>query len=185
MVTDLTVDEVLGRMREQIEPFKIPRRCVPLDELPVNGNGKVDRKRLASLAGADEPPVPVAGQPRSAEDRATRSTEEPDYPLDRRRRPMERKDVVQALETALTDVLERPVTGLRGEIRLFDDLHLDSTTMLEMLMALEDSIGLVVDPEELDVDDFESVDTFTDFVLSGPLAPSSSASSSADPAIAA
>lgn len=91
---------------------------------------------------------------------------------------MERKDVVQALETALTDVLERPVTGLRGEIRLFDDLHLDSTTMLEMLMALEDSIGLVVDPEELDVDDFESVDTFTDFVLSGPLASVSSAASS-------
>ncbi|NDZ62001.1 AMP-binding protein [Streptomyces anulatus] len=52
VVTELTVDEVLGRMREQIEPFKIPRRCVPLDELPVNGNGKVDRKRLASLAGA-------------------------------------------------------------------------------------------------------------------------------------
>jgi acyl carrier protein len=84
---------------------------------------------------------------------------------------MDRKDVVQALETALTEVLERPVTGLRGEIRLFDDLHLDSTTMLEMLMALEDSIGLVVDPEELDVDDFESVDTFTDFVLSVQLAP--------------
>lgn len=88
---------------------------------------------------------------------------------------MERKDVVQALEAALTDVLERPITGLRGEVRLFDDLHLDSTTMLEMLMALEDSIGLVVDPEELDVDDFESVDTFTDFVLSVPLAPSPTA----------
>jgi len=88
---------------------------------------------------------------------------------------MDRKDVVQALESALTDVLERPVTGLHGEIRLFDDLHLDSTTMLEMLMALEDSIGLVVDPEELDVDDFESVDTFTDFVLSAPLVPASSA----------
>lgn len=83
-------------------------------------------------------------------------------------------------------MLERPVTGLRGEIRLFDDLHLDSTTMLEMLMALEDSIGLVVDPEELDVDDFESVDTFTDFVLSGPLAPSSTpASSSAASTVAA
>ncbi len=89
---------------------------------------------------------------------------------------MEREHVVQALENALTDVLERPVTGLRGEVRLFDDLHLDSTTMLEMLMALEDSIGLVVDPEELDVDDFESVDTFTDFVLSARLAPAPSAS---------
>lgn len=80
---------------------------------------------------------------------------------------MNRQDVVQALEAALTDVLDRPVSGLTGEVRLFDDLHLDSTTMLEMLMALEDSIGLEVDPEELEVDDFESVATFTDFVLAG------------------
>ncbi|MBG0852327.1 acyl carrier protein [Streptomyces spinoverrucosus] len=78
---------------------------------------------------------------------------------------MDRQNVVIALEAALTDALERPVTGLRGDIRLFDDLHLDSTTMLEMLMALENSIGLVVDPEELDADDFVTVDTFTDFVL--------------------
>ncbi|MEU5041311.1 acyl carrier protein [Streptomyces griseorubiginosus] len=78
---------------------------------------------------------------------------------------MDRQNVVTALETALTDVLERHVTGLTGDVKLFDDLHLDSTTMLEMLMALENSIGLVVDPEDLDADDFVSVDTFTDFVL--------------------
>ncbi|GAB3552392.1 acyl carrier protein [Actinopolyspora lacussalsi] len=78
---------------------------------------------------------------------------------------MDRQNVVTALEDALTEVLERPVTGLTGDVKLFDDLHLDSTTMLEMLMALEDSIGLVVDPEDLDVDDFLSVETFTDFVL--------------------
>ena len=78
---------------------------------------------------------------------------------------MDRQHVVIALENALTDVLERPVTNLTGDVKLFADLHLDSTTMLEMLMFLEDSIGLVVDPEELDADDFVSVDTFTDFVL--------------------
>ncbi len=57
------------------------------------------------------------------------------------------------------------MTELRGGTRLFDDLHLDSTTMLEMLMELEDSLGPEVDPEELDADDFEAVDTFTDFAL--------------------
>lgn len=82
---------------------------------------------------------------------------------------MNRNTIVTALENALTDVLERPVTGLTGDVKLFDDLHLDSTTMLEMLMALEDSIGLVVDPEDLDADDFISVDTFTDFVLTAQL----------------
>jgi acyl carrier protein len=79
---------------------------------------------------------------------------------------MERDTVITALEQALTDVLERPVTGLDGDVKLFDDLHMDSTTMLEMLMALEDSLGLVVEPEDLDVDDFVSVDSFTTFVLS-------------------
>lgn len=79
---------------------------------------------------------------------------------------MERREVVSALEAALTHVLEQPVSGLTGDVRLFDDLHLDSTTMFETLMELEDSIGLVVDPEKLDPDDFKTVDTFTEFVLS-------------------
>ncbi|MFE2723237.1 class I adenylate-forming enzyme family protein [Kitasatospora sp. NPDC059327] len=39
--------EVLELMREQIEVYKIPRRCVVLDELPLSANGKVDRRRLA------------------------------------------------------------------------------------------------------------------------------------------
>ncbi|NJQ01907.1 acyl carrier protein [Streptomyces zingiberis] len=78
---------------------------------------------------------------------------------------MSRADVTAALESALSEVLDRKVTGLTGETRLFDDLHLDSTTMLETLMHLEDSLGLEVDPEELEADDFETVDTFTDFAL--------------------
>ncbi|QUH05537.1 acyl--CoA ligase [Saccharopolyspora erythraea] len=45
-------EQVLERMREHIEAFKIPRRCVRLDELPTNANGKFDRKRIAVLAEA-------------------------------------------------------------------------------------------------------------------------------------
>ncbi|WP_445078471.1 acyl carrier protein [Streptomyces hayashii] len=78
---------------------------------------------------------------------------------------MDHTDVTAAMETALSKVLERPVSDLSGKTRLFDDLHLDSTTMLEMLMELEDSLGLEVDPEELEADDFETVDTFTGFAL--------------------
>lgn len=53
VVSELRTDELLALMREQIEPFKVPRRCARLPELPVNGNGKVDRRRLASLVSAD------------------------------------------------------------------------------------------------------------------------------------
>ncbi|MEU8894091.1 class I adenylate-forming enzyme family protein [Streptomyces sp. NPDC048442] len=49
VVADITADEVREGMRDHIEPFKIPRRCVRLEALPTNGNGKVDRKKLAVL----------------------------------------------------------------------------------------------------------------------------------------
>jgi acyl-CoA synthetase (AMP-forming)/AMP-acid ligase II len=49
VVADIAADEVREGMRDHIEPFKIPRRCVRLDALPTNGNGKVDRKKLAAL----------------------------------------------------------------------------------------------------------------------------------------
>ncbi|MER6347312.1 class I adenylate-forming enzyme family protein [Streptomyces sp. NPDC001595] len=47
-VTDLDGAEVLARMRGLIEDYKIPRRCVPVAELPTNNNGKVDRQALTS-----------------------------------------------------------------------------------------------------------------------------------------
>ncbi|MFJ1798403.1 MULTISPECIES: acyl carrier protein [unclassified Streptomyces] len=78
---------------------------------------------------------------------------------------MEPQNVVTAIEAALSEVLEREVDGLTKDVRLFEDLHLDSTSVLEMLMALEDGIGIVVDPEDLDMDDFKSVGTLTDYVL--------------------
>lgn len=50
----LTPGEVLCGMREQIEEFKIPGRCLGVDELPLTGNGKIDRKALAALAEEGE-----------------------------------------------------------------------------------------------------------------------------------
>ncbi|MEU5417959.1 AMP-binding protein [Streptomyces sp. NPDC020667] len=49
VVADISSSEVLDHMREHIEEFKVPRRCVELDILPTNGNGKVDRRALAAL----------------------------------------------------------------------------------------------------------------------------------------
>ncbi len=49
VVSEIGAEQVLGRMREQIEEFKVPRRCVVLEELPLSGNGKVDRKKLATV----------------------------------------------------------------------------------------------------------------------------------------
>ncbi|MFJ9636509.1 class I adenylate-forming enzyme family protein [Streptomyces sp. NPDC101178] len=49
VVGDVDAGQVLDGMREQIEEFKIPGHCLPLDALPLTGNGKVDRKALAAL----------------------------------------------------------------------------------------------------------------------------------------
>jgi acyl-CoA synthetase (AMP-forming)/AMP-acid ligase II len=49
-VTRLSAAEVLGLMREEIDETKVPARCVVLDELPLNANGKVERRALARFA---------------------------------------------------------------------------------------------------------------------------------------
>lgn len=77
---------------------------------------------------------------------------------------MDRPKLVAAIETALSEVLEREVSGLTEEIRLFEDMHLDSTSILELLMALEDIVGISVDPETLDMDDFKSVGTLASYL---------------------
>ncbi|MFF4806495.1 class I adenylate-forming enzyme family protein [Streptomyces sp. NPDC001351] len=46
VVTDLEPAQVLVQLREQIEPAKIPPRCTVVAELPLNGNGKADRRAL-------------------------------------------------------------------------------------------------------------------------------------------
>lgn len=72
--------------------------------------------------------------------------------------------IVAQVEIALSEVLEREVTGLTEDIRLFEDLHLDSTSVMEMLMELEDSMGIVIDPENLDMDDFQSIGTLSGYL---------------------
>ncbi len=47
VVAGIDAADVLLRLREQIEPAKIPRRCTVVEDLPLNANGKVDRRALA------------------------------------------------------------------------------------------------------------------------------------------
>jgi acyl carrier protein len=77
---------------------------------------------------------------------------------------VDRSETIAVIEKCLTEVLKHEVTGLREDLRLFDDLHLDSTSVLELLMVLEDAVGLEIDPENLDMDDFRTVGTLADFV---------------------
>lgn len=78
---------------------------------------------------------------------------------------MERSEVIARIAATLGEVLEEPVTDPSEDTRLFEDLHLDSTSILEVLMGLEDSVGVEVDPEKLEMDDFRSIGSLADYLL--------------------
>ncbi|MFJ8757870.1 acyl carrier protein [Streptomyces cyaneofuscatus] len=77
---------------------------------------------------------------------------------------MERQELLLTIEKALSEVLERPVSGLTEETALFDELQLTSLAVLGMLMSVEEATGISVDPEGLDIDDLRTLGSFADYV---------------------
>jgi acyl carrier protein len=80
---------------------------------------------------------------------------------------MNRDEIVSHLQIALSAVLNREITGLRQDARLFEDLALDSTSVIELLMSLEDTIDLEIDPDELGPEVFKTVGSLTDYIEAG------------------
>jgi len=68
------------------------------------------------------------------------------------------------VKQALVDVLEKDLPELADDTRLFGDLGLDSTSVIDLLMSLEDSIGLLIDPDELTAEAFDTFGTLTGYV---------------------
>lgn len=65
---------------------------------------------------------------------------------------------------ALTNVLGRPLEDPSDETRLFEELSLDSTSVLGLLMELEDAVRLEVDPDELEREHLATIGSITDFI---------------------
>jgi acyl carrier protein len=77
---------------------------------------------------------------------------------------MEHSDILAGIGTSLSEVLKRDASALPEDTRLFEDLHLDSTSILELLMALEDHVGIEIDAESLDMDDFRTIGTLASYL---------------------
>jgi acyl carrier protein len=77
---------------------------------------------------------------------------------------MNREQTVEHIRVALSVVLDREIPQLDADARLVEDLGMDSTNVVELMMALEDSIGLEVDLDELDPEVFSTVATLADFM---------------------
>jgi acyl carrier protein len=71
-------------------------------------------------------------------------------------------DKVVALVAGMT---EAPPDRVGWDTRLFDELGLDSTGALELLMRIEDETGVEFDDDDMDPQHFETVGSLVGFTL--------------------
>lgn len=77
---------------------------------------------------------------------------------------MDRAEIIEYLRHSLSVILDRPLPEFGAETRILEDLEIDSMRFIELLMSLEDTIGLDVDPETLEPEVFQSAGSFADYI---------------------
>jgi acyl carrier protein len=77
---------------------------------------------------------------------------------------VERSGIIERIRQSLTVALGRQVTELHETTMLYEDLGLESIGTLELLLALEDTLGIEVDPEDLELEVFRTVGSLADYV---------------------
>ena len=75
-----------------------------------------------------------------------------------------RERVVAHIRDLLPRVLKREVTDVGEDMALVDDLGVSSTTALELMLELEESLAVEISVEDLDREDFNTVGTLADYV---------------------
>ncbi|MEU3251189.1 phosphopantetheine-binding protein [Streptomyces sp. NPDC006997] len=77
---------------------------------------------------------------------------------------MDRAEIIEHLRQSLTVILGRPLPEFGEETRILEDLEMDSMRFVELLMSLEDTLGLEADPETLDPEVFQSAGSFAAYI---------------------
>lgn len=74
-------------------------------------------------------------------------------------------DAVQnAVIRALSRVIGTDLPDVTAQTKLFDELALDSTSVLELLMAIEEDLGVEFDPDNLEMQHFATVGSLSEYV---------------------
>jgi acyl carrier protein len=81
-------------------------------------------------------------------------------------------DLQSKIMTAICEVKEQPELAqtLTGSTNLADGIGIDSLQMTNLILAIEESCGVVIDFDTLRLEHFHSVDTLTAFVAAAPRA---------------
>jgi acyl carrier protein len=75
-----------------------------------------------------------------------------------------RQQIIKHIETALSAVLDREIPRLAEDVRLVEDLSLDSMSVIDLLMALQDTTGMELDVEDLRPAVFRTVGSLADYI---------------------
>ncbi|MFC9434470.1 acyl carrier protein [Nocardia sp. NPDC057030] len=78
---------------------------------------------------------------------------------------MDQQAVTEQVVVILAKMVRREPDSIQRTTRLFDDLGLDSTSALELLILIEDGIGVEFDEDTLEPDHFETVASLVAYVL--------------------
>ncbi|MFJ6215757.1 phosphopantetheine-binding protein [Streptomyces sp. NPDC092296] len=77
----------------------------------------------------------------------------------------DRAEVIGVIGRSLVVVLGDGLPALTEESRLFDQVGLDSNGVFELLMELEEALGIELDTDNLEMRHFESLGSLADFLL--------------------
>lgn len=72
--------------------------------------------------------------------------------------------IIEQIRQSLTVAMGREITELHETTMLYEDLGLESVGTLQLLLDLEDSVGIVVDPEDLGMEAVRTVGSLADYV---------------------
>ncbi|MDG4792815.1 phosphopantetheine-binding protein [Micromonospora sp. WMMD1082] len=78
--------------------------------------------------------------------------------------PAAASDITGVVVGALGQMLGRDPEGISAQLRLFEDLSFDSTSVLELLIQLEAELGVEFDTDTLEPTDFETVGALITYV---------------------
>ena len=79
--------------------------------------------------------------------------------------PMDRYMAIEQIRVVTEKVLNREVPDLTADTRLLEELGLDSTGIIEVLMELEDLVAFEVDVDTLDPSVFQTAGSLADYMV--------------------